>query len=336
MTGSRLATGPELLEDEGFVRDHVRPLLSRRHGRGPTDPELTLTVRRSREDPRGAVAHYVFEGSLHIVAKLYPESAQGRAAYAILDSLWYRGFGSNAPFRVPEPLAYLAEYGVILMRGAPGESLSRLGSFDGETIGDALSRASLWLAALHASPQRVGPREDALHGAFRLEQRVAKAVACRPDLEDFFGRAEEKLTARGEAAIQPRAQVQTHGRFRPEHVFLAPKFVTASNLDRAALADPMKDLGEFIHHLRWEVAREGLKNEAAEESVGAFLREYVRCCPFDLSSLAYHWSYSNLWSLATVACRPEGEDEDWSSSSAYLTEEYELVPHRAAALASRL
>jgi aminoglycoside phosphotransferase (APT) family kinase protein len=304
VTGSRLPVGLQLLEDERFVRDRVWPLLSRRGEGGPPSSAFGLRVHLRRGDRRRAVAEYSFEGPTRVVAKLYLDAAKGRAAYRILRSLWKRGFGPRSRYRVPEPIAYLAECEVLLMRAAPGDALGGREPRGSEASMDRMSGAARWLAALHASPLRLGPREDVAQDVLRLARRAAKGAASRPDLEDVFRRSLEELARRCPAAAAPGGQVQTHGRYHAEHVFLAPDCVTVVDLDRAALADPGKDVGEFLHRLRWEAAKAGLGDDALEEPTEAFLDEYARHSRVGLSGLAYHWSYSILWSLLGVACRP--------------------------------
>lgn len=331
MTGSSLPTGLQLLEDKRFLRSRVWPLVSSGGEGGAPDSEPELIVHRHREDCRRAVVEYSFEGGLRIVAKLYLDAAEGRAAYRIHRGFWQQGFGPRSLYRVPEPIAYLAEQGVLVMRAAPGKPLRELGAGGHEAFGEGLSRAARWLAALHASPLRVGPREDVAQGLFRLARRVAKAAACRPDLEDALRDLLEELARRHGAVAQPGAQVQTHGRYHAEHVFLARDRVTVVDLDRAALADLAKDIGEFLHRLRWEAGKAGLSDGAVDERTEIFLSEYTRVSSAPLFGLAYHWSYSILWTLLGIACRGRPERKGWEERSGFLRAEFEHVPRRAAA-----
>jgi aminoglycoside phosphotransferase (APT) family kinase protein len=229
---------------------------------------------------------------------------------------------------VPEPLAYLGDPGVLLMRAAQGDPLRyREGGWP--AFEEGLRRAAHWLAALQASPLRLGSREHAAHDASRLAARAKKAAACRPELEGVFRSAMEELDGR-RAAVAKLGEVQTHGRYHAEHVFLAPECVTVIDLDRAALGDPMKDVGEFLHRLRWQGAREGWGGEALEESSAAFLAEYSRVSPVHLSRLTYYWSYSILWTLLGLACKGRAGEGKRQERSRFLQAEFALVPERAA------
>ena len=329
--GRPRAMGAKILEDEGFVWEHVWPRLARGGDGVPLRTGFGLTVHRSSTGRRHAVAEYSFDESRRVVAKLYTDADEGRAAYGALLTLWQRGFGASSPYRVPEPIAYLPEDGVLLMGRADGEALGGLETLDGEAFRDGLTQAARWLGALHASPLRVGPEEDRLRDAFRMSRRLTEAARCRPDLEDVFRRAVEELATRCLQVGEARTLVQTHRRYDATRVFLAPDHITVIGLDRAAVADPMKDVGEFVHRLRWDGAMAGLGGTAIEESTQAFLAEYTRCSATDLSSLAYQWSYSILWSLLGLACSRRTGERDWEARSHLLLEEFEYVPRIAAA-----
>jgi hypothetical protein len=329
VTGRALPTGSRLLEDERFVWEHVWPRLSRDGDNAPQSVNLELTMHRSPRGRRHAVAEYAFDGSANVVAKLYPNSDEGHAAYSIVTSLWRQGFGPHSPYQVPEPIAYLPELGVLLMRKARGQGLSGL-AIDTEAFKKGVQRAARWLGALHISALRLGPVEDRLRSAFRLSRRVAIASKRRPDLEELFRRALEELAARGAKVPEPRRLAQTHRRYHAERVFVATDCVTAVGLDRLAVADPMKDVGEFVHRLRWDSANARMREAHIDKLTDAFLGEYARCGSADFSALAYQWSYSVLWTLLGVASSQREVTEDREEWSELLQEEFRSIPRLVA------
>jgi hypothetical protein len=322
-----------LLEDEDFVRRRVWPLVSGGGEKRPPPAAFRVTLHRHRRDGR-LVAAYCFEEAEQVFAKLYPDRVAGRGVHRITASLWSHGFGRGSPHRVPEPLGYLEEYGVLLMRPAAGDRFTGAAADELEALARGARRAARWLAALHASPLRLGPRVDAAHGALRLARRAAKAAASRPDLADLFraalGELEQRLTA------EPGPPVQTHGRFHAGHVFVAPRWVTVVDLDRACVADPAQDVGEFLHALRWEGAKRRWSDDAVEEACDAFLDAYSQQRPDPLTALTYYWSYSVLWALLGLAFRRRPGRTAWDARSDFLRAEFDDVPQRAAALLGRL
>lgn len=254
-------------------------------------PEVVVTRYRPA---RGNVIEYRFEGGPRIFAKLYADEAEGLSSYRILHSLWADGFGPRSPYRVPEPIAFVAEHRALLVAGAPGECLLEFKGGPRDAWESGLRAAARWLARLHGSPVELGPREEVSQGALHLEQRVADAVARRPELEAEVVGLVETLADRAAVASGPRPHVQTHGRYHAVHVFLGPDCVTVIDLDRAALGDAAKDAGEFLHRLRADVVKARLGIEAADWATETFLQEYGRSGGADLAALPYHWSYCVL------------------------------------------
>jgi hypothetical protein len=318
---------PALLEEQDFVRDRVWPLISGGHEFPAAS--FALSVHRRRADGR-TVAEYRFGEATRVFAKLYPHPLEGAGVHRIHDRLWNGGFGLGSRNRVPEPLAYLEECGVLLLRAAPGGRLAGIEAHDWDAFEDGVGRASRWLAALHASSVSIGPRETLAHGVFRLARRAAKATAARPDLENVVHGALAELDRRCARAAGSGVHVQTHGRFHPGHVFVAPECITAVDLDRAARADPAKDVAEFIHGLRSIGARMEGVNDEVEAACARFLAEYVPHTPVAPSGLVYYWSYSVLWTLLGLTFKDRPARPGWKERVDFFQGEFEEVPRRAA------
>lgn len=321
-------SGSGLLEEEDFVRSRVWPLVSS----GDTFPaaNFTLAVHRWRADGR-MVAEYGFGQRTRVFAKLYPHAAQGAGVHQIHDRLWSEGFGAPSRERVPEPLAYLEDCGVLLLRPAPGERLPGTEARDWAGFEEGTAQAARWLAALHTSSVSVGPRETVAQGVARLTHRAAKATAARPDLEELIRDALAELDRRCTISADTGERVQTHGRFHPGHVFVAQDCVTAIDLDRAAQADPAKDVAEFVHGLRSIGVRTAVVDNEVEAACSRFLGEYLRHRPVAPSGLEYYWSCSVLWTLLGLAFKDRPARPGWKARMEFFQAEFDAVPRRAAA-----
>jgi hypothetical protein len=322
-------SGLQLLEDEDFVWSRVWPLVSRRGASRPQSG-FDVVIHRNRADGR-YVAAYGFEGSVRAFAKLYPDGDLGRAVYRNHDGLCANGFGAGSGHRVPAPIAYLDEHGILLLEPAVGERLGELPLSDWRAFEDGVARAARWLAALHASPLELGPREDVGDGALRLARRMEKAIALRPDLEELLTTAVDVLTSRHGTRTDPSGPVQTHGRYHCAHVFVAPGCTTAVDLDRAAVADPAKDVGEFVAALssirRLRLVDDGAIDAACELFVDEYSR-HARRTPHELS---YYWSYCIVWALVRQAFKDRPERRRWRERLDFLGAELAAVPSRTAA-----
>ncbi|MFQ5857949.1 MAG: phosphotransferase family protein [Anaerolineae bacterium] len=326
MTQDTSPIPPSFLQHPEFIQDYVWPVYA--HGSKATAPAgWEVEVAQSRRTGR-VTAGYRLDEELRFFAKFYADGAEGSASYYILRTLWKQGFGAESPYRVSEPLGYLPEHGVLLMRAAEGECLLALQAHGWETWKEGLRGAARWLAALHASPVRQGPPEDVGQGVFRLARRIAKTAARKPEAEKLLICLVKDLAGRAAAIAGPRSQVQTHGDYHASHVFLAPENVTVIDLDRSCPADPAKDVAKFLHRLRAGVAKHKLDYDTAERATSVFLEEYTRHSPADLSGLAYYWSYSILSKLLYTIRRCHLDEDIREQRVDFYRAEFYDIPRR--------
>ncbi len=295
-------------------------------GRAWVGPEAAPRRPRDRE----AIEWIPAEGP-SLFVKLYPDRTEGAASYRILMALWQHGFGSGSPYRVPEPLRWSPAQSAIVMRRAPGSCLAEQVADEAGWPG-GVRAAARWLARLHASSLRAGPGDERSRAAERLLRRLSKAVERQPQLGGLLRTRMDELVRRTPPVeISP---CQTHGRFHPGHVFVAPDVVTVIDLDRAAPADPAKDVAEFIHRARAEVFKRECASHAAEEATQAFLQEYLCCRPGPLHGLVYYWSESLLATLLHAVRKRHLDEEAWQARIAFYVSEFDRVPERVGSYTS--
>jgi hypothetical protein len=306
------------LEREEFIRGTVWPLV----GDGSDPPAVDL------ERHRHGILEYRFRGGPRVFAKPLAKAGQGLAAYRLLREFWEHGFG-DGEYRVVEPIAYLDEHRTVLIGAAPGTCLRDLRTSDWPTWEDGLRKAARWLAALHASPLRLGPADDSTRRALHLARRITATAARRPELETLLVSLLEALEARTPAGASD-PEVQTHGRYHDEHVYVTSEHVTVIDLDRASRGDRAKDVAEFLHRLRVDPSWARLDPETAERASAAFVDEYRRHSAAELSALEFYWSYSVLFTLVARAGRAERKDTADREGIAFYEAEFAAIPERVA------
>jgi hypothetical protein len=289
---------------------------------------LGADIKLHRARGQRTVVEYRFEGGLRLIAKRYPQQRDALASFKVQRALWEQGFGPGSPHRVPEPLGCFADWRVLIMRAAPGPRLPALTGQPGAWEAGVRAAAG-WLAQLHGLSLNLGPREHITEGIFRLARRATKATAHHPQLEGILVRLIEELGERARSIAGSRPLDQTHGRYHAGHVFVAPESITVIDLDRVALADPAKDVGEFLHRLRAQAMRKGLGGDAAERATATFLDEYAAHAHTVLGGLMYYWSYSILSTLFRLL---ELNHEKWERRLEFYRAEFEDVPGRASTL----
>ena len=321
MTGASEAAA--LLEREEFIRDVVWPHLDG----GAEPPEVELVAHRH------GIVEYRFAGGHRVFAKPFTDGQKALAAYEIQRTLWESGFGRDSAHRVPEPIEFRPADGVILMGAAPGERVRELATGDRAAWEEALRGSARWLAALHSSEHRLGPPDDPTRRVLHLARRVAETAARRPDLERLLARLLDELGERSPMRQSAPSVVQTHGRYHPQHVYVAPDSVTVIDTDRATPGDAAKDVGEFLHRLRADASSAGVDAEDADRMSAVFVEEYARGSAAELSALEFYWSYSVLFTLVARAGRADADDSGARRRLAFYEAEFTAVPERVAAYA---
>jgi len=234
-----------------------------------------------------------------LFAKLYVDEL-GLRCYDVSRTLWSSGFNDAGRYRIPEPLGFLPDHCLLVMRGVPGTPLGAI--FDGENSVDLVSgsrEAAEWLAALHRSAICSGSPDsdwDSLK-LFRLGTRLIKACAARPEKLDMVRELLDKLDQRTSSLKENRPFVFTHGRYHHDHVFLAANATTVIDLDRCRPSDPAKDAAEFVRVLRLTAFKEGFDMERAQRATSAFLDTYLAKVPEAADSLGCYWAMYVFHSL---------------------------------------
>jgi aminoglycoside phosphotransferase (APT) family kinase protein len=277
---------------EDFIGRHVFPAL----GGGGGVARCETTVVQNTGTGR-LTLRYDFDGGRTVYAKLFTDEL-GAHSYRVNRTLWDAGFDEESRFRVPEPLAFLPEHNLFLMRAVEGRPLAAalFGDESGFTLVEGAEEAARWLAAFHRTPVRFGEPEpdwDSLK-LFRLCVRLIKAAAARPDQRAELLDLTHALKERVRRMPARRPVAQTHGRYHHDHVFIGGDLVSVIDLDRSRPTDPAKDVAEFLRVLRMTSFKNGLDMARTDEATRAFLDTYLGLVPEAAAGLPFYWS-AFLW-----------------------------------------
>jgi hypothetical protein len=316
--GERIAA----ISRRDFIQHHVCRILPGSQGASPDAGDFqALVIQNDGTGP--ATVQFTLAGSTRVFAKLYPD-ASGAHAYEVLHNLWHGGFDRGQGYQVPEPLCFVPEYQVLLMREARGETLASYLSQDGGKALSGVKEAARWLHQLHSSPIRVGKVDQPWYMFLKLSDRLAKAAASHPrelkSLTAMLVRLGEFAERREEGEV-----VQGHGQFRPIHVFLSGETTTVIDVDRSVPADPARDLAEFIHRLRSSIVRDAGAVEQADLLTNAFLDEYAAHKPSRLGTLSFYWGFHVLVSMCRHLKQLRADDPAWGPTTEFYTGEFEAA-----------
>lgn len=305
-----------------FIQQHLCRLLPESSGTSP-DPDNFRASIIQNDGTGPATVEYRMAGSTRLFAKLYADES-GAHAYEVLHNLWHGGFGRNQCYQVPEPLCFVAEYQLLLMREARGEPLASCLSQDGCRAVSGVREAARWLLQLHSSPIRVGKVDQPWYMFLKLSDRLTKAAASHPrELKRLTAMLVQlgELTERREVG----EAVQAHGQFRPIHVFLNGDNITVIDVDRSVPSDPARDLAEFVHRLRSTILRDSGSMRRANLLTSTFLDEYAAQKPAGLGTLSFYQGFHILVSLCRHMKQLKADDPAWAPTIDFYAGEFEAA-----------
>jgi hypothetical protein len=215
------------------------------------------------------------DGRKEIFAKLYYDES-GAVIYDKLRALRNAGLGAGERYQAVEPLAFIPQYGMMLARAAEGVPVSAHIAGDGSALVDGARESARWLAKLHTSPVRVGkPRAlVASSEVLSVGRRFAKITARRGDYYQVGVEMIRTLERMAEDVVEGLL-VQTHGQYRPIHVFVSDETVTVIDLDRTRPCDPARDIAEYLWRVRRLAFEEGGDVSRSDAPTDVFLETYA-------------------------------------------------------------
>jgi aminoglycoside phosphotransferase (APT) family kinase protein len=248
---------------------------------------------------------YDFDSSLTIYAKAYTDRL-GPYSYKALRALWTDGFGPSSRHRVPEPLGFITEENLLLMRRAEGTPLAQLLFLDEElrdSVIEATRAAARWLAQLHASDMPFLDVEPACERIkiFKLGDMLAKAAAAYPEQSAFLLDLLQKVRKLAPDENSAQRLKPTHGQYTPANIFLRGDEVSVIDLDRLCLSDPAKDVAMFIHRIKSLLFKDAQDSPKADRIVREFLSTYRKLAPENLASLPYYTALYALKGFSKIA-----------------------------------
>lgn len=271
-----------------FIQTHILPLINV----GPDGNGMGYYAEIVQNTGTGRLTvRYDFGQGNIFFGKIYSDDL-GPRCRDINDALWQAGFNASARYRVPEPVAFLADLNMLLMRCVPGTPLGAAFRGHSTDLAAGSREAAKWLAALHRIPLKTSTPDsdwDALK-LFRMWSRLMKAVAVRPEKLGAIHALMDSLEKRITKLQENRLFVLTHGRYHHDHVFLSADATAVIDLDRCRPSDPAKDIAEFIRVLRITAFKEGFDMRVAEEATTSFLNTYLAEIPEAAASLGCYWA----------------------------------------------
>jgi hypothetical protein len=287
--------------DPRFIADHLLCLLPELAHR-PVATRFSAAIVRARLTDRMTI-RYQPDGGRALYAKAYYDGDFGCLVYRWQRYLWDNGFGPGSKEQVPEPLGYVAQGKMLLMRAASGLPVSDL------ILGGSLEQAkrlmrmsALWLAKFHKARVPDLPSESPCERMEILKTAglLAKvAAACPERTSQLIDLVHQWKEVSFVTNFSPKL-VTMHGQFRPAHVFVQREAVVAIDLDKLTSSDPAKDVARFAHSMTktcMELVGDLSRTAALAEE---FISAYDMYVPGNLANLRYYMALYSLKQLGKV------------------------------------
>lgn len=180
--------------------------------------------------------------------------------------------------RIPQPLAYWPELGLLIQPAVAGGVEFRNYSFD--SYQDIVAReawmhqAGISTAALHASQIPGGKLrtfEDELKGLGEYTSMMAKV---HPKLEQRYRQTIAELADAARHLKEPAA-VSSHGALRTDQFLIQGDHLVMIDMDSFCRSNPARDLGNFLAYMCWKAIRQPEHGAFVERAGQAFLDGYL-------------------------------------------------------------
>ncbi len=220
-----------------------------------------------------------------IFGKLYRKE-RGQALFQTLRALWQTAERQRSEFAMPEPLAYVAELGMVLQDAAPGRALANLSHPD--ELFAAMQRAAKNLAALHGLPATVGaPKvfQDHLHKYCHPgPETLAEA---HPELKPLVHDLIAMMHA--DESLRTAESCPVHGDLNLAQIFITAQGAVFIDFDGFCRSHAALDVGNFLVNLNAHFG------EHSGELRHGFLEAYLAATPTHaLSGLSTYQAFAYL------------------------------------------
>jgi len=209
-----------------------------------------------------------------VIAKVYVTDRSD--LFRSMDAVSRAGFGADAEFSIPRPLAYVPSSRVLLEEKVPGPSAKEIFlSGNPREHAEAAERSGRWLARFHAAAPQIGAARErsdqwARYRRWMDQIRAFGEPALIAKADQLFRKLEAALPTPDTMALRAG-----HGSYIPEHVMLSDRRTAVIDLDECDVADPGRDLAWFVVSLQRMALRQLGSLQALDRIAEHFLQSYL-------------------------------------------------------------
>jgi aminoglycoside phosphotransferase (APT) family kinase protein len=232
-------------------------------------------VRLLRHHPGKRCVFEIVEGAGSSRAWIGKVFAAERAdIYQTMVAIRRDGFGAEAEFSIPEPIAYLPELRLLLQEKVIGAAATELFLSPHEAERERMAeRCAAWLARLHTLALIAGPSFDLVQYQLSIQRWSDRIAGVGGALADRAGELRTRLE-RALPRIRNIGMRTCHGSFTHHQVIAAHGRTVTFDWDDHVLADPAYDVARFVVGLRRLALRSLASIRSLDAAVEVFLKIY--------------------------------------------------------------
>jgi aminoglycoside phosphotransferase (APT) family kinase protein len=235
-------------------------------------PDLLIRVLRHHPGKRCVFEAAEKAGERAWIGKVF--AADRADIYHMMVRLARGGFGPEAEFSIPAPIAYLPELRLLLQEKVTGASATELFLSPDEGERERISgRCAEWLARLHLRSPLPGPTFDLAQYQASIARWSIRIDAVGAALGDKARHLRARLehTVSGIGGVSLRT---CHGSFTHHQIIAADNRTVTFDWDDHVVADPAFDVARFVVALRRLSLRSLRSIRSLDPAVDVFLRTY--------------------------------------------------------------
>ncbi len=280
------AEAMEILTSPGIMTDFFRRRLPDISPRGSILKACKPQVLRDREHSRQVLSYRLIFSHpsirktvpVTLVAKRFMDRSKGRHEYSAMRMLWEKGFDQKSDMRVPRPISFFEEFGLLIQERASGASLRKTINRPSSVASASLKAAARWLTKLHhiaADHEEIGQHPDDEASIEGCVHRIgSKEPQFLPKLKELGSLIRMKLSS-----FNPIRFTLVHGDFHFDNIFVSKEKVTVIDFGRFCISDPARDLGCMIAQARTTGFLESASLPPMLPRLQAFWEEYLASVP---------------------------------------------------------
>ncbi len=212
-------------------------------------------------------------GSCELIGKVYAKDRSD--VHVAMQRIAGAGFGPEAEFSIPEPVATVPALRLLLqekIQGPRAKDFFLTGSERERAV--TAERCALWLARFHSTSPQLGPVFDqkALLTSMRKWSRRIEELGEGPvgKARRLLERLEDKMSG-----VAGTSMCAAHGSYSPSQIILSGGRTATVDWDGYCVADPALDVVRFVVSLRYLALAHLESTRALDSAAEVFERTYI-------------------------------------------------------------